>query len=99
MIQSQGDGIAQGRSCETQSEESWNVWLLEPLGLPMHGTLSIQLPPGRYTLFQRSGTEFELIPWHCPAVLGFHELEHLRASGSLVIRGAWPSGTAGLATS
>jgi hypothetical protein len=72
---------------------AWEVQLREPLGLPVQGAISVQLPPGRYTLFRRSSSEYELIPWHVPAALALHEIEELRCSGRLVVEGQWPSPT------
>jgi hypothetical protein len=69
----------------------WKVHLSKPLAFPTDHALSVQLPPGDYTLSERDDIHYALYASREFLVeLRVTELDYLRAHGDLIIAGTWP---------
>ena len=74
-----------------KAQTVWSARLRRPVGFPTDRFLSVQLPPGEYTLSELDDIHYALhTSGEFSVILRVTELDHLRTSGDLVINGAWP---------
>jgi hypothetical protein len=80
-----------GQPARFDDAKVWTVRLRTAIRTPAEGWPFMQLPPGEYTLHERSTVHYELrICEDFSCYFRLRELETLRAAGDLAIDGSWP---------
>ena len=72
-------------------QRSWTVHLRKPVRTPSDGWPFVQLPPGEYTLHERSDVHYELrVSDDFSCYFRLSELEAMREGEEIHIEGRWP---------
>jgi hypothetical protein len=87
-----GPAHAAASSCAPlYKEKVWSVQVRAPIRTPAQGWPFLQLPPGKYKLYERTDVHYELrVCEDFSCYFRLADLEALVVAGDLIVDGSWP---------